>query len=316
MKIIGGPGGGYSTTPVLDYFREKGIGMSEQTKVVVPEGMMAAVLEADPCVAGHEGIAKHHIETALLWQKDNPRVPSEDQERSLDEAWLESRKNMFAPYHQCAHATAFGAIEWQRRMYDAPKSDSDPSTESMQKLSEQDLVEWIHQMQDELRRAETACLGIHLPIQNIPQSLLDLREIEEHNARCEEFLKRDREAKAFDGVFRFSAILERPATKADEPISEREKQQGIRENVTCVRAEDYSRLLVAYQELLPKHQSKTEAEDVQGIHSEREVPPEIADLVAGWAGSRLEICMNALAIAAWRRGKGLPDFESDKPVDF
>ena len=102
MKIIGGPGGGYSTTPVLDYFREKGIGMIEQTKVAVPEGTLK--------------------ETA-----------------------------------------------------------SD-----------------------------------------------------------------------FANVFMFGAILERPATAKDEPVSEREKQQGIRENVICVRAEDYSRLLKAYQELVKK----------------------------------------------------------------
>ena len=53
----------------------------------------------------------------------------------------------------------------------------------------------------------------------------------------------------FYSVYMFVATLERPACANDEPVSEREKSQGIRETVTCVRAEDYSRLLAAYSEL-------------------------------------------------------------------
>lgn len=48
-------------------------------------------------------------------------------------------------------------------------------------------------------------------------------------------------------VFRFDAILERPATAKDEPVSEREKRQGVREHVLCVRAEDYDQLLEAFR---------------------------------------------------------------------
>ena len=50
----------------------------------------------------------------------------------------------------------------------------------------------------------------------------------------------------FSNVYMFGAVLERPATTTDDP-SEREKVQGIRETVTCVRAEDYSKLLAAYR---------------------------------------------------------------------
>ena len=52
----------------------------------------------------------------------------------------------------------------------------------------------------------------------------------------------------FSSVYMFGAVLERPATTADNP-SEREKVQGIRETVTCVRAEDYSKLLTAYRQV-------------------------------------------------------------------
>lgn len=49
-----------------------------------------------------------------------------------------------------------------------------------------------------------------------------------------------------DYVFRFHATLERPATIRDNP-SEREKEIGIREMLLCVKAEDYDKLLEAYQ---------------------------------------------------------------------
>jgi hypothetical protein len=253
MKIIGGPGGGYLTTPVLDHFREKGIGMSEQTKVVVPEGMLAAVLAADPCVAGHEGVARHHIEVALLWQKEHPRVPMQEQYDELHKKWHYDELTRESPaieFQRICHA-------WIRRMYDVPVpsyefgicsicgADGKRRDTTLAHFGPSGQVMPGHRVPE--TEPETAS-----PIRDLPQSLLDLREIEEHNKRCEDFLKRDREAKAFDNVFMFGAILERPATAADEPISEREKQQGIRETVTCVRAEDYSRLLKAYRELVKK----------------------------------------------------------------
>ena len=61
-------------------------------------------------------------------------------------------------------------------------------------------------------------------------------------------IQKDEPMDDFAHIFRFSAILERPATAKDEPVSEREKQLGIREHVVCVRAEDYDRILAAYQE--------------------------------------------------------------------
>jgi hypothetical protein len=69
-----------------------------------------------------------------------------------------------------------------------------------------------------------------------------------HNI-CRMFLASEPEVFAhddFNNVFMFGATVERPATAKDAPLSEREKQYGIRETVTCVRAEDYSRLLAAY----------------------------------------------------------------------
>ena len=50
------------------------------------------------------------------------------------------------------------------------------------------------------------------------------------------------EPEAPKDVFRFHAILRRPATVRDDP-SEREKKLGIRETVLCVRASDYDNLL-------------------------------------------------------------------------
>lgn len=52
---------------------------------------------------------------------------------------------------------------------------------------------------------------------------------------------------AFSSVFNFNAILERPACAKDEPVSEREKREGIREHVLCVRYEDYTKLYEAYR---------------------------------------------------------------------
>ena len=86
---------------------------------------------------------------------------------------------------------------------------------------------------------------------SLPQSIRELREIEAHNARCAEFAARAAaKVSPFHEATPFNAIVERPACAKDEPVSEREKRQGIRENVLCVRAEDYERLLSAYRRQL------------------------------------------------------------------
>jgi hypothetical protein len=85
---------------------------------------------------------------------------------------------------------------------------------------------------------------------SLPQSIRDSREVEAHNARCAEFVAR---VSPFHEATPFNAIVERPACAKDEPVSEREKWQGIRENVLCVRAEDYGRLLSAYRRQLGCH---------------------------------------------------------------
>lgn len=95
--------------------------MSEK-KIVVPEGMMLAVRKS-----GHDYILKNPVvitsilEAALRWLSENPIIPTGQQGRDLDGAWLDSKSNLAAPYHQTARATEFGAIEWQRRMFLAPE---------------------------------------------------------------------------------------------------------------------------------------------------------------------------------------------------
>ena len=48
---------------------------------------------------------------------ERPIVPTYEQELALDTAWMKSKRDMSCVYHKCEHATAFGAIEWQRRMF-------------------------------------------------------------------------------------------------------------------------------------------------------------------------------------------------------
>jgi hypothetical protein len=61
------------------------------------------------------------LEAALRWLSENPIVPTEKQERKLDDAWMESKKDLASRYYKCAHATEFGAIEWQRMMFLEPE---------------------------------------------------------------------------------------------------------------------------------------------------------------------------------------------------
>jgi hypothetical protein len=271
MKIIGGPGGGYLTTPVLDHFREKGIGMSEQTKVVVPEGMLAAVLEADPCVAGHEGVARHHIEVALLWQKEHPRVPMQEQYDELHKKWHYDELTRESPaieFQRICHA-------WIRRMYDVPVPSYEFGICSIcgadGKRRDTTLAHFgpSGQVMPGHRVPETEVSTASKP-KEVDDRLCPVCGIDRTKMRttwAHSFVNGKlgcghkepptvepsrSEVEIFAPVPMFCAILERPATAADEPISEREKQQGIRENVTCVRAEDYSRLLKAYRELVKK----------------------------------------------------------------
>jgi hypothetical protein len=96
-------------------------------KYVVPDGMLKAVHAKFR--TGQFAIEMHELdailEAALCWLAENPIVPSEKQERALDDAWMESKRSLTTPYHKFAHASAFGAVEWQRCMFLAP-TESDP----------------------------------------------------------------------------------------------------------------------------------------------------------------------------------------------
>ena len=110
--------------------------MAEKAKYAVPRGMLKAAYDAQ---FGSFGPQKDShfinlqamemcVEEALRWQSENPQVPTEKQERELYDAWEESKRSFTAPYTRFDHATAFGAIEWQRRMYLAPEPERKPIT--------------------------------------------------------------------------------------------------------------------------------------------------------------------------------------------
>jgi hypothetical protein len=161
--------------------REKA--MVDQKQIKVPEGMLAAALDA---TTGGLSIpessiltCKTALEAALLWQRGHAPVPTKEQSQAIYEAVSKPDSSTWInPDTGCM--TEFAA-EWIRHMYDAPELEAPP----------------------------------------------------EEN---------------FDNVFMFGAILERPATTADNP-SYRETVRGLRETVTCVRAEAYAKLLAAYHRI-------------------------------------------------------------------
>jgi hypothetical protein len=96
-------------------------------KIVVPEGMMKAVMDDVLLVAafnGKDDIAREILRRALLWLSENPIVPSDKQwldcwatlhPPSCKDGFTEQRRVGFAPL-VCA--------EWQRRMFLASEEDS------------------------------------------------------------------------------------------------------------------------------------------------------------------------------------------------
>jgi hypothetical protein len=90
-------------------------------KIVVPQGMVDAFgvgYDHQKGLGGNRDVCERGgIEAAMRWLAQNPIVPTYEQERSLDGAWMESKRNPFDPAHKFEHATAFGAVEWQRRMF-------------------------------------------------------------------------------------------------------------------------------------------------------------------------------------------------------
>lgn len=88
-------------------------------RFAIPEGMLEAAAEkAD--VSGLLAIDRLEVilEAAVRWLAENPVVPTESQGRELDDAWL---RNKTSPESTFSHATTFGAVEWQRRMFLAPE---------------------------------------------------------------------------------------------------------------------------------------------------------------------------------------------------
>jgi hypothetical protein len=86
--------------------------MSEK-RVVVPEGMLMWVIRARYGTANDEQAEaiRGDLEAALRWQRDNAPVPSN-----------EDLMQMLLIPNQAMHGDCirFGAVEWVRRMYDAP----------------------------------------------------------------------------------------------------------------------------------------------------------------------------------------------------
>jgi hypothetical protein len=104
-----------------EYFETKKL---EEKRLVVPEGMLKAAMQSSLSAGlpiGPSTEIEVILEAALRWLSKNPIVPTEEQERGLDDAWLESKRNLTTTYHKFEHASAFGAVEWQRRMFLAPE---------------------------------------------------------------------------------------------------------------------------------------------------------------------------------------------------
>ena len=88
--------------------------MMSDKKYVVPEGMLKAALDsARQTVQGcpWQELATKAVEAALLWQSENPTVPTEEQMDALfsRHSWLDK------------DSVRFGAREWQRQMFLAPE---------------------------------------------------------------------------------------------------------------------------------------------------------------------------------------------------
>lgn len=91
-------------------------------KIVVPEGMLVAGVDSVARLRGMGETTREHytavLKAALLWLSENPIVPTERQERDLCDAWMEAKQSQSNTF---VHASAFGAVEWQRRMFLAPE---------------------------------------------------------------------------------------------------------------------------------------------------------------------------------------------------
>jgi len=97
--------------------------MSEP-KYKVPDGMLEAarMVHRGPAIfTVSPTTVREIVEAALRWLAENPIVPTEQQERALDDAWMRSKRDTLDMAHKFAHASAFGAVEWQRRMFLAPE---------------------------------------------------------------------------------------------------------------------------------------------------------------------------------------------------
>lgn len=100
-------------------------------KIVVPDGMRKAALKAiesaNAVELGVEGGAKIVLEAAFRWLSENPIVPTEKQEKEMDQ-WARARmaREPIRP--------ATFAVEWQRRMFLAPEPEVPEAIKDMQRI--------------------------------------------------------------------------------------------------------------------------------------------------------------------------------------
>ena len=98
-----------------DYQRE--MGMGEQVKVKVPQGMFNAAMDCHNYIPDHRIIRKE-LEAALRWLSENPIVPTKEQIDSMigSNSQLHWGWDTYWREHTSAWIT-----EWQRRMFLTPE---------------------------------------------------------------------------------------------------------------------------------------------------------------------------------------------------
>ena len=81
-------------------------------KIVVPEGMLKAA-EKSMGWPHDDTRIKTALKAALLWQSENPIVPTDEQMREVLDTMFVGPENLLDPKD--------AVVDWQRRMYLAPK---------------------------------------------------------------------------------------------------------------------------------------------------------------------------------------------------